>query len=818
MLPSIVIFAQIPPPEHGQSRMVMLALEALRGRTQEFEVHHINARFSTTLEQIGEGSIGKFFLVFRYLIQAVRLRSTLNDPLLYYIPGPVKWSAVVRDWILLLGLRLFYRRVVFHWHAIGQGEWAHGSDRLMLPGPSWLDRLSRRVSAAVLHRPYASISVSPTSTKDADAVASQQKLVVCNGIEDPCPDFDSDLGACRRLAIQAIASAEHPRFRILYLSHGTVEKGLFDALEALRIMLTRSDPSWSFDVTFAGGVSKSCQPLFSSKVETLRSDAGERLKLVLSDYVTGETKSDCYRGHDIFLVPSHWESFGLTVVEAMAHGMQVVACASDGVRGILPIDHPYLAPVRDTTNLAECLLRCCKDLRQPLLMSEASAAMRQRFLDHFQITGFRDHFISAIHDLSLATCSGGVSSSLDTHTPEKPATVIDRSNSADDSTVVPLITDHGSLGTRLPISVYLADQNPKHDRSFGISRMSQVVLAALQRSGKVSIRTITARNSQQAPEGIERTRVLPWSTRGKRLRFLTDHLHPLFGCNRGESAIHYYPKGYLPLLSGCCRPSVVTIHDTIIQHDDDHYPEWRKPWEYAYWNMMLKHTLRRADRVLTVSESARGQIEDFMRRHRIPMRDITVTYEPCLYEDLPQPVAAAKENYVIHLASCEPHKRTAHLVRWWHRAEMEETGLPMLHLIGTAPPEVYPLLADSHSIVKSPFLEDHALQDTYRRARALVLPSEIEGFGLPALEAYYLGTPVCFVKGTSVEEVLSVATHKGGFHLDDADSLHAALGEVMDMTPEEIHTCGMVLRETYAADKVAARMMEVFQDVATSKR
>jgi glycosyltransferase involved in cell wall biosynthesis len=105
------------------------------------------------------------------------------------------------------------------------------------------------------------------------------------------------------------------------------------------------------------------------------------------------------------------------------------------------------------------------------------------------------------------------------------------------------------------------------------------------------------------------------------------------------------------------------------------------------------------------------------------------------------------------------------------------------------------------------------LQAAYRGAQAVILPSEIEGFGLPALEAYYLGTPVCYVKGTSVEEVLAVATDKGGFALDDMESLFTALDEVMAMPPDEVSSCGFKLRETYAAEKVVERMLSVFHDV-----
>jgi glycosyltransferase involved in cell wall biosynthesis len=220
---------------------------------------------------------------------------------------------------------------------------------------------------------------------------------------------------------------------------------------------------------------------------------------------------------------------------------------------------------------------------------------------------------------------------------------------------------------------------------------------------------------------------------------------------------------------------------------------------------------------MTVSQCSKRQIEDYMQRHGLPAKEITVTYEPCLYESVPQPVDVVKENYVIHLASLEPHKRTAHLIRLWRDAENRGLQLPTLHLIGSVPVEVMPLLASARSIVKRPFLEESALQDAYLKANALILPSEIEGFGLPALEAYYLGTPVCFVKGTSVEEILGVATSKGGFDLKQAQSLFSALDQVMAMSAEEVRTCGLKLRETYAAEKVANRMLEVFEEVRGEK-
>jgi glycosyltransferase involved in cell wall biosynthesis len=949
----IVVFAQVPPPEHGQSRMVLLALNALREKPESFEVHHINSKFSNTLEEIGEGSIGKSLLIAKYLAQAVHVRLSAGQAILYYVPGPTKWSAVLRDWILLLVLRRFYSRIVFHWHAIGQGEWAHGSGRLRLSGPRWLDRLARKISARILDQPLASISVSDNSGKDAAAVASGHRLIIYNGLADPCPDFDQRMAPLRLERSLEIASSPNPCFKLLFLSHGTLEKGILDALDCLEGAVRQARPDWFFRLTFAGGVSDSMREEFDQKANALRERWPDRIGIIEKGYLTGEDKEECFVDHDIFLSPSHWESFGLTVIEAMAYGMPIVAAASDGVEGVLPSGHPYLAPVASPEKLASKLVECCT-----MMVGANGPAfgqrLRERFLALYQIEAFKTALTEAFLKLSqegstaparpssgpirVDSCSFVVpssssseaeesvtadseasSSSLNVHqrssavnpsSPSAPAprplsapsapprfapssdksvvsppppsssaplsdlsafavnsspslNVHQRSSAVKPSSpaaeesatanqdagetptllssirvdscpfVVPPSSNAEELvtadraGSALPseeskiqnpkskikLTTYLADQNPGHDRSFGISRMSQVVLSALQATGAVTIEAITSKTSQQAPEGVKTSRVLPWGTRTKWVRLLTDHFHPLFARFRADVDIHYFPKGYLPLLSVYCRPSVVTIHDTIIQYDEDHYPKWRKRREYAYWAMMLKHTLKQADRILTVSWSSKRQIEAFMNRHGIPRKEITVTYEPCLYEEIPQPEEPAKENYVVHLASVEPHKRTTQLIRWWHEAEAQGRELPMLHLIGSVPPEVAPLLASSHSIVKRPFLEDSALQAAYTGARALILSSEIEGFGLPALEAYYLGTPVCFVKGTSVEEVLGVATGKGGFSLDSADSLFRALDEVMGIDSGEIRETGLKLRETYASAKVAERMMKVFEEV-----
>lgn len=789
----IVVFAQTPPPEHGQSRMVASLLEVLRVHEGAFEVVHINARFSLAMEEIGESSLRKAGFSLKYLWQALQVRRRLHKPALYYVPGPVKWSSVLRDWFLLPVLRLAYRRVIFHWHAVGQGEWAHGSGRLRLPGPEWLDRLARAISARVLRRPFGSLAVSPTTQTDALAVGSGWVEVVCNGLADPCPDFDASCLPDRQARQREIAAAASPVFRVLFLSHGSIEKGLVDALEALESLLARPelDPAWCFELTLAGGFDRDARELAEAAIARLGAAGSNRLVVRRLGFVLGDEKNRCYREHDIFLAPSRWESFGLTVAEAMAHGMPVVAAAADGVRGVLPEGYPYLAPVARPAALADRLLACCRDLAGGNGFASQCAAFRRRFLDHFQLDGFAARALTVLADRCGAA----------------------RTTVPAGATVPPTAAVAIAPPARLRVAVYLADQNPARDRSLGISSMTRTLLRSLEKLDRIEPILFTSSSSlgAQGFDGMRRVR-LPVPTNARPLRVLVDNLHRALLPPPGADA-WFYPKGYLPWLVTHGKPTVATIHDTILQHYADHYPEERSAFEYRYWIGLIKRTLRNASMILTVSNHAHRQILAFCDRYRITPPGIRVIYEGSDFETWVDESPAVKCDAVVHLASVLPHKKTRLLLEWWRQFQQGgDRHLPELRLIGRFLPADEQLARSLDKVHLMPFLPDEKYAAEIRRARALILPSEIEGFGLPALEAYYLGTPVCYVRNTSVEEVLDPSTTVGGFSLDDPASLRAALDQVLTLAPAAVAATARDLRRRFSSHAFATAVTRAFED------
>lgn len=365
----------------------------------------------------------------------------------------------------------------------------------------------------------------------------------------------------------------------------------------------------------------------------------------------------------------------------------------------------------------------------------------------------------------------------------------------------------------MKIAVYLADQNPHRDRTIGVTNYTRCLLAGLSLRTDIRLATLVSASSYSfVNNGSEEFR-LPWRTDNKFFRLVTDNFSaPVLDSMKPDVA--YYPKGYVSYFMRPHCPVVGTVHDTILQFYADHYPRFRSRIDLSYWIGLMKSSIRKFDMVLTDSCSSRDQILEFCVRYKIAPPSIRVTYAASDYEDV-DILQHAKKDYVLHFASVSPHKNTRRLMEVWSSMSKEKTGWPELKLIGSkaAVREFLQCPRVSHV----PFVENHELGAVIREARAILIPSEIEGFGLPALEGYYHGTPVCFVRGTSVEEILSGFTAKGGFVMDAPESFKQALDDVLGMSFKEILNVRNGLKAKFSKDKFVEAVASALHDVQNKK-
>jgi alpha-1,3-rhamnosyl/mannosyltransferase len=238
---------------------------------------------------------------------------------------------------------------------------------------------------------------------------------------------------------------------------------------------------------------------------------------------------------------------------------------------------------------------------------------------------------------------------------------------------------------------------------------------------------------------------------------------------------------YFPLPPGLA--AVVTVHDAIA----DRFPSLTLPSARArlFWRMKVKLALAQARIVLTVSDYAAKEVSSVLRvpnaRIRVAVEAPAEIYRP----SSPEEIAAARERaglaadarWFTYVGGFNPHKRVEDIVHA-HAAIAREQGpsAPHLLLVGATSGDVFHGSIDAiraaiaaegtGSLVKwLGFVPDEELRHLLTGSVASLLPSECEGFGLPAVEAAACGTPVIATTASPLPALLA----GGGFFVEPRD-------------------------------------------------
>lgn len=142
--------------------------------------------------------------------------------------------------------------------------------------------------------------------------------------------------------------------------------------------------------------------------------------------------------------------------------------------------------------------------------------------------------------------------------------------------------------------------------------------------------------------------------------------------------------------------------------------------------------------------------------------------------------------------------------------------MPPLVVVGVGPGEAV-WAKPSDELVLLPSLDDADLALAYGLARAVVVPSLYEGFGLPALEALACGAPVLAADRASLPEVVGSA---GLLVEPDAESLAEGLRSLLgdSALAQRLRQAGPKQAATFSWARTAKTTLATYRKVAARWR
>jgi glycosyltransferase involved in cell wall biosynthesis len=223
---------------------------------------------------------------------------------------------------------------------------------------------------------------------------------------------------------------------------------------------------------------------------------------------------------------------------------------------------------------------------------------------------------------------------------------------------------------------------------------------------------------------------------------------PIIAARGRLHVVHSLANGGPPLTVGARR--IVTLLDLIWLHQRE---AWGTPAAVKTMAVLTRLSARTAHRVITISESARA---DIVRNFGIPAAKVDVTPLGVRMPERPPEPARPGAPLVLCVAQKRPYKNLGSLIR--AIADLPDER-PVVVLPGTPTEHENELrsiaagLGVTDRVRFQGWAADDELEALYASATCFVLPSLIEGFGLPVLEAMARGVPVACSDRPALDEI-----------------------------------------------------------------
>jgi glycosyltransferase involved in cell wall biosynthesis len=302
---SILIFGSTYPHNTGPSLFYRSLLESSFRET--FNIRFIEFTFNASLNSFEKMSFRKFLLIFKFLYQEIRAFITVRIDYVF-IPVSTNLNAVLKE-SLFIGIALLFRkRIILIQHG-------NNFQRIRIGSPIIYDRFI----CPILKRAHGGIALANNLKNNFQDILPAEKIV---SIYPGIPVFPNASGH---------ENDTRSNFRILFLSNLIPQKGYFDLIQAIPVILQKY-PGTKF--YFAGEWKDDPAQTKNGVMKFIR-DNQLTEDVVFCGKVDQAAKIELLSLSDIFVFPTHFDSFGLVLLEAMQFGLPIIATSVGAIPEII---------------------------------------------------------------------------------------------------------------------------------------------------------------------------------------------------------------------------------------------------------------------------------------------------------------------------------------------------------------------------------------------------------------------------------------------------------------------------------------------------
>jgi glycosyltransferase involved in cell wall biosynthesis len=281
--------------------------------------------------------------------------------------------------------RPFFRKTIFHWHAIGLGDW------VAAPSSSRMEHLAKVVTKRVLNRNQLSLVLSPRVEASVRVFNPQRVAIFPNAIPDPCPNFERSTPKARIKSDSDVSSGGDPTHQLLFMGHCIEEKGLYDAAEAV-ILANRSNDGNQLNRSHKYTLIVSGQFLSKSEEEAFRSRYAGNNAIRYVGFVSGERKDQLLRESACLLFPTFYknEVMPILLIEALAYSLPVITTQWRAIPDLCPSEGPFWMVQPHQPQTIADLIGVAVSVRD-------TSSLRKHFLANFCIEGYGRRFLEILN-------------------------------------------------------------------------------------------------------------------------------------------------------------------------------------------------------------------------------------------------------------------------------------------------------------------------------------------------------------------------------------------------------------------------------------